>query len=252
MGEPTVLITGASGGFGYAYACQLEEQGFRLILHGRDEPRVRLTLEVLKNPEKHRCIYADLSQRKGVECFLEALAEEEDLAGVVNNAGFGVWGGFDRVGSVVHLDVLRVDLLAPVAIAHALIPRLIRNDGFLINVSSLAGETPLPYMSSYAAAKAGLTYWSESLRVELKGKLRVVTLAPGPSPTGFRRVSGAPAGKGSIFSTPADLVVAISLRQALRGGGYCVPGLRHKALWLLQRAVPWRIAMPLMARYLKP
>lgn len=252
MGEPTVLITGASGGFGYEYACQLEKQGFRLILHGRDEPRLKLTLEVLEHPDKHRCIFADLSQRKEVERFLDELADEENLVGVVNNAGFGIWGAFNQIGSVVHLDVLRVDLVAPVAIAHALVPRLIQNNGFLINVSSLAGETPLPYMSTYAAAKAGLTYWSESLRIELKDKLCVVTLAPGPSPTGFRHVSGAPAGKGSLFSTQAGKVVELSLRYAQRGGGYCVPGIRHQALWLLQKLVPWRLAMPIMERYLKP
>lgn len=252
MGEPTVLITGASGGFGYEFALQLEEQGFRLILHGRDEPRLQLTLEALQHPERHRCMFADLSQRKEVEAFLDILAGEEDLVGVVNNAGFAVWGAFDRLESVAQLDVVRVDLLAPMAIAHGLVPRLIRNNGFLINVSSLAGETPLPYQSSYSAAKAGLTYWSESLRIELKGRLCVVTLAPGPSPTGFRRVSGKPAEKGQLFSVPASKVVALSLRYAQHGGGYCVPGMRHKALWLLQKIVPWRIAMPIMERYLRP
>jgi short-subunit dehydrogenase len=252
VAEEVVLITGASGGFGYEFARQLETTGCRLILHARDAVRLQLTLDVLKEPERHRMIIADLSQRKGVESFIEAVNSEGDLTGLINNAGFGIWGKFEQCEDVAQLDVLRTDLVAPVAITHALLPGLIRNRGFIINVSSLAGETPLPYMSTYAAAKAGLTYWSEAVRTELDGKVRVVTLVPGPSPTGFRDVSGMPKGKGSLFRTSAEVVVATSLNRLRQGGGYCVPGFRHYLLWLLQKIVPRGISQKLMLKYLKP
>ena len=251
MPEEVVLITGASGGFGYEFARQLESTGCRFILHARDEVRLQLTLDTLKEPERHRTLIADLSQRKGVEAFIQAVSNEGDLTGMINNAGFGVWGKFEQCENVAQLDVLRTDLVAPVAITHALLPGLIRNRGFIINVSSLAGETPLPYMSTYAAAKAGLTYWSEALRAELDGKVRVVTLAPGPSPTGFRDVSGAPKGKGSLFRSSAEVVVAASLSRLSQGGGYCVPGVRHKLLWLMQKLTPRGVSLKLMAKYLK-
>ncbi len=252
MAEKSILITGASGGFGYEFARQLESTGCRLILHARDAVRLQLTLDVLKHPERHRTIIADLSRRKGVEGFIEVLSSEDDLTGLINNAGFGVWGRFEQCEDVVQLDVLRTDLVAPVAITHALLPGLIRNRGFIINVSSLAGETPLPYMSSYAAAKAGLTCWSEAVRTELDGKVRVVTLVPGPSPTGSRDVSGMPDSKGSIFRASAEVVVAASLNRLRQGGGYCVPGFRHQLLWLLQKIVPRGISLKLMLKYLKP
>jgi len=252
LGGGRILITGASGGFGYEFAQQLEATGVRLILHGRDAARLQLTLDGLKYPERHQCMIADLSQRKSVDGFIESLLAEGDVAGLINNAGFGVWGKFELCESVAQLDVLRTDLVAPVAITHALLPGLIRNHGFIINVSSLAGETPLPYMSTYAAAKAGLSYWSEALRAELAGKVTVVTLASGPSPTGFRDVSGTPKGKGSLFRTTAEAVVLASLGTLRRGGGYCVPGFRHRMLWLLQKAVPRRFSLKLMAGYLKP
>lgn len=252
MAEDTILITGASGGFGYEFARQLESTGCRLILHARDRIRLQLTLDVLKDPERHRTIIADLSKRKGVECFIEDLADEGDLTGLINNAGFGVWGKFEQCEDVAQLDVLRTDLVAPVALTHALLPGLIRKQGFVINVSSLAGETPLPYMSTYAAAKAGLTYWSEALRTELKDKVKVVTFVPGPSPTGFRDVSGMPKGRGSVFRDSAEAVVASSLKTLRQGGGYCVPGFRHRLLWLIQKLVPRNISLKLMSRYLKP
>ena len=252
MAEDTILITGASGGFGYEFARQLESTGCRLILHARDRIRLQLTLDVLKDPERHRTIIADLSKRKGVECFIEDLADEGDLTGLINNEGFGVWGKFEQCEDVAQLDVLRTDLVAPVALTHALLPGLIRKQGFVINVSSLAGETPLPYMSTYAAAKAGLTYWSEALRTELKDKVKVVTFVPGPSPTGFRDVSGMPKGRGSVFRDSAEAVVASSLKTLRQGGGYCVPGFRHRLLWLIQKLVPRNISLKLMSRYLKP
>ncbi len=247
-----MLLTGASGGFGIEFAVQLEQLGYRLLLHGRDRARLQMTLNVLKRPQDHKLIMAELSSRKFMEDLIEEVKQEQHLVGLINNAGFGLWGGFERSESVPQLDVIRTDLLAPVAITHALIPQLIRHHGFIINVSSLAGESPLPYMSTYAAAKAGLTYWSEALRAELKGKIRVVTLAPGPSPTGFRKISGAPTGKGGRFRSTAQTVVSAALETLKNGGGYCVPGIRHRLLWLLQKAVPRSLALNVMARYLKP
>ncbi len=248
----TVLITGASGGFGVLFAQAFEEQGYSLLLHGRDKARLQMTLDSLKQPKSHRMLLSGLSARKDVDDLIERVMLEDDLVGVVNNAGFGTWGVFEMCESVPQLDVLRVDLLAPVMVTHALLPRLKRQKGFIINVSSLAGETPLPYMSTYGAAKAGLTFWSEALRAELQGLVTVVTLAPGPSPTGFRDVSGAPKGKGGLFSTSPNIVVDAAMQSLAEGGGYCVPGWRHKALWCLQKLMPRILSLPIMARYLKP
>ncbi len=249
--KPAVLITGASGGFGIEFAKQIEPMGFRLILHGRDLPRLKMVQASLKDPEQHLIVQADLNAKNGMSTLLEAVAGEQ-MAGLVNNAGFGIWGSFERTGIVPQVDVIKTDLKAPIAITHALLPGLLRNNGFIINVSSLAGEAPLPYMSTYAAAKTGLTYWSESLRTELAGKLRIVTLAPGPSPTRFREVSGMPDGPGSFFRTTIPIIVKASLNMLANGGGFCVPGWRHKLLFLIQRAVPRAIALKIMARHLRP
>jgi len=251
MRDQWVLITGASGGFGIEFARQLEADGYRLILHGRDAPRLTLTLNILKKPDRHRVVLAELSARKSIENFITGMKKNTELTGLVNNAGFGDWGAFHACESVVQLDVLRTDLLAPVMLSHALMPVLRANHGFIINVSSLAGETPLPYMSTYAAAKAGMTYWSEAIRQELKDDINIVTLAPGPSPTGFRAISGAPRGKGGLYRTDPACVVMQAIRTLKQGGGYCVPGWRHRLLWLLQKTIPRPLALAVMRYYLK-
>ncbi len=247
----SILITGASGGFGLEYAKQLEPMGYTLILHGRDAARLQLTLDSLKHPERHSTILADLNARDGLTSLLAGVADA-DLYGLVNNAGFGIWGSFEKTGIVPQIDVIKTDLKAPIALAHALLPRLRANHGFIINVSSLAGESPLPYMSTYAAAKAALSYWSEALRIEMCGQISIVTLAPGPSPTGFRDVSGMPMGPGSFFRAASDMIVHASLNTLKKGGGYCVPGWRHKLLYLMQRTTPRSLALHLMAKHLRP
>jgi len=250
LDKGTVLLTGATGGFGGEFARVLEMKGYRLLLHGRDKARMQLTLDLLRHPEEHRVLIYELSARKGVDDLLLDIGSEP-LVGLVNNAGYGVWGGFEKKESVAQIDVLRTDLVAPTVLTHALLPRLKRARGFIINVSSLAGEAPLPYMSTYSAAKAGLTFWSEALRAELRGLVRVVTLAPGPSPTGFRDMSGAPRGKGSFFSTPTSIIIREAVYCLEQGGGYCVPGWRHRTLWLMIKLIPRFIALPIMAYYLK-
>jgi len=247
----SILITGASGGFGLEFAKQLEPLGYRLILHGRDNPRLQMTMGALKYPDRHSIVLADLNARHGLSDLIAAV-ECEHLAGLVNNAGFGIWGTFEQTGIVPQIDIIKTDLKAPMALTHALLPGLLKQHGFIINVSSLAGEYPLPYMSAYAAAKAGLTYWSEALRTELNGRIRIVTLAPGPSPTGFREVSGMPSGPGSFFRTSIPIIIRACLHTLEKGGGYCVPGWRHKLLYTMQKVTPRSIGLRLMARQLSP
>jgi len=247
----SVLITGASGGFGLEFAKQLEPKGYRLILHGRDKSRLQMTLNALKHPDRHRLVLADLNARHGLSELISSV-EPETLTGLINNAGFGIWGSFEQTGIVPQIDVIKTDLKAPIALAHALLPALLSHKGFIINVSSLAGEYPLPYMSAYAAAKAGLTYWSEAIRTELAGRMPIVTLAPGPSPTGFRNVSGMPHRTGSFFRTPIPVIIHAGLHTLKKGGGYCVPGWRHKLLFVMQKTIPRRIGLGLMAKNMRP
>jgi len=247
----TIIITGASGGFGREFACQLESECDQLILTGRDEVRLQMTCNLLKNPGSHRIVVADLSQDAGIDTLVQAVASQP-IVGLVNNAGFGLWGAFTAHGCHAHASLITTDLTAPIALTHRLLSRLRQERGFVINVSSLAGESPLSWMGTYSAAKAGLTYWSEALRIEQEGALRVVTLAPGPSPTGFREVSGMPDMLGEGMRTTPQAVVQFSLKTLRKGGGFCVPGWRHWIIYWLQRVIPRAIAIRIMHHYLRP
>jgi len=240
-----VLITGATGGFGQLFAQRLSQRGHPLILHGRDQERLEQLRLRLPGAQHHRCIAMDLAREQGVDALIQEL-HDVPVHGLVNNAGFGLWGHYADLPAEPQLAMMHLDLLTPMRLTHALLARLIERHGFLINVSSLAGEYPLPWMSGYAAAKAGLSYWSEALRIELAGRLRVVTLAPGPSPTGFRDVSGMPQRTGSFFRTPPERIIDAALACLERGGGYCVPGWRHRLLWLMQHTIPRALGLRIL------
>ncbi len=258
-----IVITGASGGFGMEFARQLEQRGHPLLLTGRDRQRLERSRDALQSPQRHRLLQADLATSDGIEALLSAIGDAP-LAGLVNNAGYGLWGEYGRGGggdggghgssngSSDHAALIALNLTAPMVLTHRLLPQLIEARGFVINVSSLAGESPLPWMASYSAAKAGLTSWSEALRIEQQGAVRVVTLAPGPSPTGFRAVSGMPDMLGGALRTTPSDVVRYAMMTLDAGGGFCVPGWRHRLLFLVQKLSPRAISMRLMHRYLAP
>ncbi len=249
MSRGWVLLTGASGGFGEHFARALAARGHPLLLHGRRRARLEALAGAL--PVATEILTGDLADEAARARLVEA-AGARALAGLVNNAGFGVWGAFADVPLERHRALWRVDFEAPMALTHALLPKLRAARGFLVQVSSLAGESPLPWMAGYGAAKAALTSLSEALRAELAGEVTVVTLAPGPSPTGFRAVSGYAGDAGRAFSTPPGVVVAACMRALEKGGGFVVPGWRHRALFALQRLVPRGIAARIAARRLAP
>ena len=70
----SVLITGASGGFGIEFARQIEPLGYRLILHGRDRARLQMTLGSLKYPGRHSIVEADLNAKNGLSTLMAAVS----------------------------------------------------------------------------------------------------------------------------------------------------------------------------------
>ena len=247
MSREWVLITGASGGFGTLFAHAFAARGYALLLHGRRVQALKQLAEALPVPAE--IVVADLAEETALGALIQA-ARAKPLVGLVNNAGFGRWGAFSALELAEHRAVWRVDFEAPMALVHALLPELRKRRGFIVQVSSLAGETPLPWMASYGAAKAALTSLSEALRAEVGKEITIVTLAPGPSPTGFRKVSGYAGTAGRWFSTPPARVVDACLRALDRGGGFVVPGWRHKLLFALQHLVPRALAARIAQRRL--
>jgi short-subunit dehydrogenase len=177
------VITGASSGIGAALARELHGAGMHVTLVAR---RAALLAALVDSLGGDRCsvIVRDLADSS--TSWIEEVEHAEPIDVFVNNAGAQAAGPFGGSDEEIRRRLFAVNLLAPIALARAVVPRMLaRRSGVVVNVSSLAGLVPPAGMASYAATKAGLAAFSEALRAELVGTgVHVLTVYPGPIDNG--------------------------------------------------------------------
>jgi 3-oxoacyl-[acyl-carrier protein] reductase len=184
----TALITGASRGIGRAIALRLAQLGARLLLVARD--RAALTAVQQEIGTVAEIVPCDLTSASEIA----ALASRIDAAGdcdiLINAAGIGKIGAPLHQMPVEDYDaVLATNLRAPFLIMRAVVPGMIaRGTGYIVNISSLAGQGPLANGAAYAASKWALNGLTYSAAEELRAhNIRVSVVAPGSVNTEFGR-----------------------------------------------------------------
>jgi short-subunit dehydrogenase len=242
----TALITGASSGIGAAFARQLATMGYDLILVARREERLAALAAELQ--ERHtttaEVLAADLARSNDVKRVLKRITELDDLDLLINNAGFGAPGSFAEVYLAPQLDMIRLHVIASVCLTRAALPGMIaRRHGTIINVSSIAGLTPIPGSATYSATKAYLNIFSGALQAELRGTgVKVQALCPGfthtefhdtPTHRGFRR-SRIP----EILWISAEEVAEQSLGALNRHQVIFIPGFKNRLVAAAARSIP--------------
>ncbi len=232
----TVLITGASAGIGREFARQLAPAVSTMILVARRNDRLEALELELKIINPSLDIFSrqlDLRDHASLEKFCNWLGESGlsvDL--LVNNAGLGDHGAFidsdwDRVSSMLEVNVESLTYLT-----YRILPSMRKSGcGAILNVSSIAGLMPVAHLAVYAATKAYVTSFSESLRAELRGEnISVTALCPGPVPTEFldiadrgtQTVSASQA--RDFFTVPVQEVVRRGLEAVVRDRARVIPG----------------------------
>lgn len=158
----TILLTGATGGLGHAIARALHQRGGRLILTGRRTD----VLEPLAAELDARALAVDLSDAAEVDR-LVAVAGKVDI--LVANAALPASGRLESF-TMAEIDrALDVNLRAPIALAHALVPEMTeRGKGHLLFMSSLSGKAATQGSALYNASKFGLRGFAGALRADLK------------------------------------------------------------------------------------
>ncbi|MGV2895432.1 SDR family NAD(P)-dependent oxidoreductase [Achromobacter sp. AGC78] len=178
-----VLITGGSSGIGLALAHALTARGARVVITGR---RQSVLDDALRGLDSATGVCADVGTTEGRVATLDkAVAALDGLDILINNAG-GVRAG--RLENTAEADIeqmVSVDLLAPILLTRAAIPALrASGDAMVVNVTSGIALVGAPFYTTYAAVKAGLAHFGESLRRELKGEgIHVLTAYPGGTDT---------------------------------------------------------------------
>jgi short-subunit dehydrogenase len=169
-----VLITGATGGIGHAIARAFGRRGAKLILTGRRAD----VLDGLAAEVGGRAVACDLALREDVDR-LARQASDSDV--FVANAGVPATGVLTALTQERIDRILEVNLRAPIALAHALAPRMIeRGRGHMVFISSLSGRAASPASSLYAATKFGLRGFALSIREDLRPQgIGVSVVLPG-------------------------------------------------------------------------
>ncbi len=241
----TAFISGATSGIGLALAKQLSEQGYSLILHGRNTAMLNQLQTTLS--QVTLTIAADLSTPAGLTHLttqLDSYPHPIDVA--INNAGFGLYG--EHLSLAEHdIDaMLQLNMISLTKLSRYFAQRMIKQgQGHLMNVASTAAYQPQPYMAAYAASKAYVASLTESLALELKlHKVVVTCLSPGRTDTGFFTFAGedsAKAGNGTFAGknrTSPERVAKLGLAALFSGKSREIPLFENKFFVFLNRLLP--------------
>ena len=224
------LITGASAGLGEGFARALAAERKDLILTARRVDRLEaLAAELrVKHDVAVHLFPADLTDPDAPAKLLADIAAAGlEIEQLVNNAGFGMQGGFAAGDATDQLGMIDLNCRALVALTHGVLPTMIaRKSGGVLNIASTASFQPGPWMAVYYATKAFVLSFSEAIHEEVRPHgIRVAALCPGPTRTEFADRAGM--GDSALFKTfgsSADAVVrdglkALANNQAVRISG---------------------------------
>jgi short-subunit dehydrogenase len=187
-----VLITGASGGIGEAFAHLLAGDNCDLVLTARNDSELNRVrgLIVARHPERRVTVIAGDLSRPESGSVLESELIQRGLAPdvVINNAGFGLAGPAARASRSDQINMIDLNVRTLTELTLRFLPAMVaRKTGGILNVASTAAFMPGPNMAVYYATKAYVLSFTEALWAELEGTgVTVTALCPGPVRTGFQ------------------------------------------------------------------
>ena len=229
-GRGTVVVTGASTGIGRACALRLAARGFDVLAGVRreeDGERLREAAGSNGSLTPLRLDVTDADSVREAGATVEERTGQRGLAGLVNNAGVVTGGPLE----FIPLDDIRrqfeVNLIGQIAVTQAMLGALRKRRGRIVNMGSIGGRTPAPFLGPYSASKAALRATSESLRRELRPwGIWVATVQPGTIATPIWDKGAAtaqetrgrfPEGTDALYGDVLDGIVATTEKMAAAG-----------------------------------
>lgn len=252
------LVTGASSGIGAEFARQLAARGMHLILVARrEEPMRELARELFTaHGTKADVVPMDLADPQGPARLIAEIDQRGRVIELlVNNAGFGYVSEIESTDLARVQQLVQLNIAALTELTYRVLPGMIqRGHGGIINVSSVAGFQPVAYMGPYAASKAYVLHFTESLWAEAREKgVTVTALCPGTTRTDFFDVAGAaPGWLEKHSSQDSATVVKAALRALEKRRSYVVSGWKNYILSLLVRLAMRSTVVKESMKYFRP
>jgi short-subunit dehydrogenase len=187
---PFALITGASKGIGKAIAEILAARGYDLLLVARSGDLLEQVSSEIHSLTNRNChwLALDLAEDQAAEdVYTWCEKNQYNISVLVNNAGYGLSGSFEKYSAREHADMLHVNMITLTKLTRLFLPDLLKQPaGYILNIGSSASYQAVPLLSAYAASKAYVLSFSRGLYQELrKTKVSVTCVCPGPTDTHF-------------------------------------------------------------------
>ncbi len=252
-GPQLAVVTGASAGLGAALARDIARAGRPVLAVARRVERLQaLAAEARASGAAEIFPLAlDRAEPGAQDRVLAAAREHGGAAWLVNNAGFGGYGRFERQDGTRLAQMIRLNCEALVLLTHAFLPDLRESgEGVVLNVASAAAFQPTPFMSVYGATKAFVLSFSEGLAEEVRPDgIFVGAYCPGPVATEFGKV----AGTGDRFTSvpsklTADEAATEALAQIRRRDVVHVPTVLYRFTSTVTRLLPRGVTRRLSGR----
>ena len=229
--RPATLITGASAGLGAEFARQCARRGDEVVLVARRADRLEeLAAEI---GGKAHVITADLTDPKmATRVVGETIERGMWVRTLINNAGFGLRGQFERLSLPRQLEMIDLNIRALTNLSFVVLNDMrLKGGGAILNVASTAAFQPGPNMAVYFATKAYVLSFTEALHEELKYHgIKVSALCPGPTRTEFGEVAGIKSlGQFDRLAMDAEPVVRAGLEGLEANRAVVIPGGMNKA-----------------------
>lgn len=247
--EDHVLITGTTSGIGREYAKAFAKLGCNLVCVSNEGDLLKSQKQEFEEVNKIQVtnFEVDLSNVQATKEVAQKISKMS-IGVLINNAGFGLKGAFEKNPIDSYLDIISVNVAAPVIFSHAILPQMQKQKrGVIVHIASINALVPIPNNQVYTATKAFCYSYASAISRENKNSnLRFQLVLPGTTKTPFHDRQGAVPKKMTMM--PEDVVKASfkNIHHAV-----CIPNPADNILAKIVPFLPRVFAMDLASYLLK-
>ena len=234
----TSVVTGGASGIGLEFVKLLLNDNYKVFIIDNNEKNLK-NLKSKLNSSNFSCINKDLSERSSPMKIYEKLKDQKiDI--LINNAGFGTFGKFYKTNWKIEEKMINLHVLNTTLLTKLFLKDMVkRNEGKILNISSVAAFQPGPLMSLYYATKAYILHFTEAISNEVKDKnISISVLCPGQTNTNFQKNVSSKKNRINFSSSSPEKVAKYGYDSLKNNITLAVPGYLNKLIVFLNRILP--------------
>ena len=234
----TSVVTGGASGIGLEFVKILLNDNYKVFVIDNNKKNLK-DLKSKLNSDNFSCINEDLTERSSPMKIYKKLKDQKiDI--LINNAGFGTFGKFYKTNWKIEEKMINLHVLNTTLLTKLFLKDMVkRNEGKILNISSVAAFQPGPLMSLYYATKAYILHFTEAISNEVKDKnISISVLCPGQTNTNFQKNVSSKKNRINFSSSCPEKVAKYGYNSLKNNITVSVPGYLNKLIVFLNRILP--------------